>query len=299
MAACLSFLLLGSSAPLTLHSDIVDPIILSTAGERRPSSSYSKPTNTENQPTPSESPVLEYKRFSGFEQWRANLDLDHATQFKATNWNVGPGRRRRAGSLPLPVVHESWIGAEGTRGWRKRSTSEPISPSASIFGLLNTEETRGLEVEKHVPLQTLHAHSLSPVPSSFDTPVDALRLSVPLVPVTTGPTPALPALQRALTVPHIMPLRALGEEQGVPRCSAIPPKRCHVRSRAVSYPSLLRYRVVTPHIPVEPPLLHKKPSSHRLGKKVSFSMVDEIIDTSEDCGEREGISVHSMKGVSE
>lgn len=177
MGSCLPFMLLSSSIPLTLQSNVSDPAFSDLASDQRPGSSLSNSRpSIDTQPPPTPSPVPQYRRFSKYEQRRAHSSPEGSFPAVGTPGVKRPlsGRFRKTRSAPstlgVPLVtHQQWVGVRKD-GKGKRRVSDPVETVEITF--------EAIEIESRVR----RSSAPPPLRSSFILPsprhsVDSSRLS--------------------------------------------------------------------------------------------------------------------------
>ncbi|KAF2799813.1 hypothetical protein K505DRAFT_332278 [Melanomma pulvis-pyrius CBS 109.77] len=307
MASCLPFMLLGSSIPLTLQSEVSDPGFSDLAANQRSSSRLSKRASVESQPGLSENPTLNYQRFSGYERRRANLSLDGVPNLgtPALPGREQSGRFRRTKSAPPnsfthPVVHENWVGAgmrqlEGGRG--KRSGSEPIRPSFPMIDLDEIDDDS--DKRSLASSYKRNSYSLFPSPRDSVNSIGSSRLSTSSTLTPSLPSPALRTESRASLANSTTPLHTLAEDEELTtpqsidsRSSSRSPLRSHSRTPSISHTrsrsSSLQSLADTSSISDPHSLDASTPSPYQssLSKRVSFSPnADEVITINDELEE--------------
>jgi hypothetical protein len=305
MAACVSFMLLGSSIPLALQSEVTDPSFSDLEAGQRPSSRLSKRASVESQPSRSETPVLEYRRFSGFyEHRRANSSPGGVLSVEASarsplHFSVRPRRTNSAppAGFTLPVVHENWVGAEKGRG--KNIASEPVKPSRPVTMIELGEKDNFDQMKKEkdrrssASVQKKPLYGLFPSLRTSTNSVISSRLSTSSTLTPSHPSRSLSLDARTSSTPTVPPLCTLTEEAAFtpPRrvhseTSIRPRARSHTRSASISHSrsqsltlnSLSNSTLNSRPSLIATPALSRSSSS----KRVSFSKNDEIIQVEDD-----------------
>ncbi|KAH7130372.1 hypothetical protein B0J11DRAFT_504161 [Dendryphion nanum] len=228
MGSCLPFILLSSSIPLTLHSDLPDPAFNELKADQRRLSSLPNhsPESIDTQPSPTTSPIP-FRRFSKYEQRRAStgppLGLRHQTSstFKK-------GRTSSTDGMKAPMVHEQWVGVRSEEKYRKRGMSDPVRPlrhesirmdsraSSNLFSPPpRYSSSTNSKFAVRDSLDSSHLSTASTLAPSLPSPRPIHLTPIPLQTLTehepvsrplTPPTlPTIPSPSLHLSLPHYPP----------------------------------------------------------------------------------------------
>ncbi|KAF2119321.1 hypothetical protein BDV96DRAFT_596060 [Lophiotrema nucula] len=208
MSSCLPFMLLSSSIPLTLQSNISDPGFQNLAADQRPDSRLSgpRPATIDIQPSRTPSPTDDLQRDRRRVPNLQHQDIPRSvpTLRRQRSRNF---RNKRAGpSVPeLPAIHEQWIGTrQDSSNGHIRRISDPVRNSTPMVGL------------DELPLSS--RRSSDPPSARSSTTLPSIRLSLgsrfstasTLAP--SVPSPALRSDNRNSLMPPLPPLSTLEED---------------------------------------------------------------------------------------